>query len=81
MPKKKIEEKAEETTAEKLEAEVEILSPAPLPEESSVDTRVAQIVSLFSEIEQVEGVKFDKDNPKHRLIAAWMVGRGAWLRK
>lgn len=72
MAKKKVEEPEEVQVEE---------TPAPVLQADSVDSRVAQIVSLFSEINQVEGVPFDKDNPKHRLIAAWMVGRGAWLRK
>lgn len=79
MAKEKV-KKPEEVKAEPV-AQVVEEAPEPVLQADSIDARVAQIVSLFSEINQVEGVPFDKDNPKHRLIAAWMVGRGGWLRK
>lgn len=82
--KKKKEEEPEEEVQEvvpELVVEQPPTEPWRLSATDPVKEKVKQIQDLFAEINQVEGIPFDPKNTDHLIIAAWMVGRGGWLRK
>jgi len=73
MPKKKIDtDEVEEI--EEVEQEKEI-------EPDAVQLKAYEIELLFSDFSELYGIQFDAQNPAHRMVAAWLIGRSGTLRK
>lgn len=82
MAKKIKEVVTEETPEEQLRNELVAEAAAtPVAESKSIKDRADEIVALFPEIGNIEGEKIDLNNPNHRIIAAYLVGRLGLLRK
>jgi hypothetical protein len=85
MAKKKTDEIVEADTTETEGAIV--LEPvirkaeAPVPDSPSIEARYLEVISKFPEIKELEGFPFDRDNPKHQLVAAFLVGKMGMIRR
>jgi hypothetical protein len=69
MAKKK-EETEEVTEQEQVKASID---PATI--------KANQILEHMTSDMMFEGVQLDLNNQYHRVVAAWLIGRGGWLRK
>jgi len=84
MPKKQAreEKKVEVEEFEPLEVvEVEEFSAPTDDPITPVKVKASQIVALFPELGDIEGVPFDAGNPDHQIVAAFLVGSRGLLRR
>jgi hypothetical protein len=78
MAKKKVvEPEVEEVKVEEFVLEAQA-SPVTSP---AIDAKAKEIISLFGELDEIEGEKINPNDPYHQIVAAFYVGRKSLLRK
>jgi hypothetical protein len=79
MTKKKVEKASGEEVEQEQEEEVKEVETKTEPD--AVQSKAAEIELLFSDFSELYGIQFDAQNPDHRVVAAWLIGRTGTLRK